>query len=213
MSSSANQIHRQPSCVPGVSFSAPSMQTPEAPTSSGWREDLKKQSTTLRSIRHTLLNQTVVIGGPLVTDGQTLLSWSLASLAGNVYKATEAHSNLPYTYRGRTAKVVAVQLNESKAKLDVLLRGPAQRTNALGEAVLDEDKLDPYFDLVVQFDDGILALTSTFPTMLVDRDEVELASIQTEITGQMSKELPGLIGQIAGNALSGIRTCSSRTRH
>jgi hypothetical protein len=72
-------------------------------------------------------------------------------------------------------------------------RSSAPRTNALGEVISDNDTVDPYFDLVVQFDDGTLALTSAYAGTL--SDHVTLASEQRKAEEEMAKGLPLLIGK------------------
>src|SRR5450759_842553 len=70
------------------------------------------------------------------------------------------------TYKGTTATVVAVQLNE------LTLRD--LRPNALGEIVAEDDIVKPYFDIVVQLDDGSLAMCTGFPSTI--SNDIELAS-------------------------------------
>jgi len=152
-----------------------------------WRDQLAAKTVTLGVIRRIFLDQTVVIGGPLGTRG-AMLTWNLARQAGKRFKA-DMFGNLPATYRGKTGKVVAVQLNESMRS--------TQGANALGESISDDERLHPYFDLVVQFDDGTLAMTTDYPLSLaLGGQEVELASVQSNLSGQMSKDLPLVIGKV-----------------
>jgi hypothetical protein len=115
-----------------------------------------------------------------------LLDWIVAHAVGFWFKA-EIYQKLPLSYRGQSAKVVAVQLNE-------VHRTP-QTTNALGERLSDDDALNPYFDLVVRFDDGTLAMTTTYPVSLATGQEVELASNQNRLGTEMSTELPKIVGR------------------
>ena len=95
--------------------------------------------------------------------------------------------SLPSTYKGKSATVVAVQLNELKRR--------ELRPNALGEIVAEDDIVNPYFDIVVQFDDGTLAMYTNYPISTGAGDDIELASSASAIAHQMSTELPRLIGK------------------
>ena len=156
-----------------------------APETLHWREQLLGKPVTLRSVRSIFLGQTVVIGGALYHD-RMLLDWIVAHAVGFWFKADD-YQKLPMSYRGQTAKVLAVQLNE-------VHRTP-QKTNALGEPLSDDDALNPYFDLVVRFDDGTLAMTTTYAVSLATGQEVELASNQNRLDTEMSTELPKIVGR------------------
>jgi hypothetical protein len=82
---------------------------------------------------------------------------------------------------------VAVQLNELKRQ--------ELRPNALGEIVAEENIVNPYFDIVVQFDDGNLAMYTSYPISTGASDDIDLASSASAIADQMSTELPRLIGK------------------
>jgi hypothetical protein len=115
-----------------------------------------------------------------------MLTWNVARADGEWFRA-DSREHLPVTYRGKTAIVTAVQLNE--------LKRTGQRRNALGEMVPDDDTVNPYFDLVVQFEDGTLAMTTTYPRSLAVSQEVELSATHGLLATQMSKELPLLVGK------------------
>jgi len=151
----------------------------------GWREQLESGAT-FATVRRLFLNQKVVVGGPVVTlRGNVLLLWTVAKAAGDGWYLSEILENLPASYKGRTATVIAVQLNESKRR--------ELRPNALGEIVTDSDIVDPYFDLVVRFDDGNLGMTTAYPITL--SSAVELASTANALSDQMSTQLPLLVGK------------------
>jgi hypothetical protein len=95
--------------------------------------------------------------------------------------------HLPSTYKGKSATVVAVQLNELKRR-DL-------RPNAFGEIVAEDDIVNPYFDIVVQFDDGTLAMFTSYPLSTGVSDDIELASAASGIADQMATELPHLVGK------------------
>ncbi len=121
------------------------------------------QTETLRSIKQKYLNKTVVIKGHVYvsTDrdkGPTLSDWGFAYQDGDRYKS-DPMSDLPAVYKGRRAVVIAIQLHELE---------PA-RVNAVGEQISADDTVDPYFDLVVRFDDGKLALTIARPFPFTQR--------------------------------------------
>jgi len=67
------------------------------------------------------------------------------------------------------------------------------RPNALGEIVAEDDIVNPYFDIVVQFDDGTLAICTGYPNTI--STNIELAAAASALTERMSKELPLLVGK------------------
>jgi hypothetical protein len=152
-----------------------------------WRKQLKSD-TTLGTVRRLFLNQKVIVGGVVVSHGESaLLEWELAHKdpLGRYQESISDH--LPSGYKGKGATVVAVQLNELKRR--------ELRPNALGEIVAEDDIVGPYFDIVVQFDDGVLAMHSTYPIIVATDDNIELASAASALANQMSTELPRLIGK------------------
>ncbi len=101
------------------------------------------------------------------------------------YVASSMVDDLPAAYKGQTATVVAVQLNDI-GRVDI-------RPNALGEIVSDNDSINPYFDIIVRFDNGKLAMCTAYPNTLSSL--VDLASSANDLADQMSKELPLLVGK------------------
>jgi hypothetical protein len=153
-------------------------------TSNDWRKQLRSD-TSFGTIRRLFLNQDVIVTGTVVTiRGSVLFEWQVAHKGGNRYTTTTL-DHLASTYKGKSAKVVAVQLNES-----TLLK---LRPNALGEIVATDDIISPHFDIVVQFDDDTLAMLSGFPGTI--KGNIELASAASALKERMDKELPLLIGK------------------
>ncbi len=135
---------------------------------------------TLRSIRQTYLNQVIVVSGPVVSLGgkKVLLEWMYAKEKKGRYESDLLH-HLPEGYHGKSARVVAVQMNEL-------------HSNG-GGTVSHDDWADPYFDLVVQLDDGKLGLVTTYIGTLP-----MAAILQSEYTSRMAEmntNLPMVIGK------------------
>jgi hypothetical protein len=154
-----------------------------------WRKQLQSGAT-LGTVRRSFLNQSVILGGTVVTlRGSVLLEWHVVQKNGDRRYEPSAIDidNLPATYKGKKGTVIAVQLNALKARE----RGP----NALGEIAAEDDIVDPYFDVVVRVEDGTLAMTTAYPLTLSTGDEIELASAAGLLTEQISKQLPLLIGK------------------
>lgn len=143
---------------------------------------------TLGSIRQTYLNQKVVVGGPVATVGgqDFLLDWSIPLNSGDRFEMAVGDPHLPSTYLGKTAKVIVVQADDAG--------GGASQTNALGEKNSEDSIVDPYFDLVVEFDDGKLAMATDYPSGLPGF--VELASRREEDAKEITGKLPNVIGKI-----------------
>jgi hypothetical protein len=152
-----------------------------------WRKQLKSD-TTLGTVRRLFLNQKVIVGGAVVNlQGSALLEWETAhkDSADRYQASTMDHP--PSTYKGKSATVVAVQLNESERR--------ELRPNAFGETVAEDDIVNPYFDIVVQFDDGTLAMHTSYPLNVGVGDSIELASSASALADQMATELPRLVGK------------------
>jgi hypothetical protein len=151
-------------------------------------QSLSGRQQTLRSIRQTYLNQAVVVTGtPQVLAGKNgLLEWESAKEQNGRYVDPDMLDKLPDSYRGKTAKVIAVQMNR-------LHHSESGMTNALGEAVSEDDTPNPYFDMVVQFDDGKIGMVTTYISML--DTSVALASEHASRIDEMAKNLPLVIGK------------------
>jgi hypothetical protein len=67
------------------------------------------------------------------------------------------------------------------------------KVNALGEPISWDATVDPYFDFVVKFDDGQVALTTAYPSTI--SDDVRLATAQNTIAQEMAAKLPGVVGK------------------
>ena len=82
------------------------------------------------------------------------------------YVVPDQLDGLSADYSGKTATVIAVQLHQSDTS--------RQRTNAMGDVISDDQMINPYFDLVVKFDDGIIAMTTQFPETIAVGSVVKL---------------------------------------
>lgn len=173
-----------------------------------WRQLPNSESATLGQVRSLFLCQSVIIGGALenLNDRRQLLEWrvvanpnartAMACSGGPaVQKALgpvprlvpDDLNGLPPSYSGKTARVIAVQLHNPEES--------GARTNALGEAISDDEMINPYFDLVVRFDDGTVAATTQYPETLTGGSALELASLENATAEQMKAELPAFVGR------------------
>jgi hypothetical protein len=130
---------------------------------------------TLCQVRKKYVNRRVVVTGALLND-RSMLTWERAILDGGRFVRTTGASHLPASYKGQTATVVSVQLNQLKV---------ATRANALGETVDEDDTVKPYFDLVVRFDDGTYGMLTTFPTTA--ETDVTFATEQQALSDLIAK--------------------------
>lgn len=151
--------------------------------------NLRKQLTsgaTFGTVRRIFSNQKVVIRGRVVNlSGSVLIDWHIVRKNDDGRYEGSVLDNLPSTYQGKTATVLALQIKETKQR--------ELRPNALGEIVSSDDTVDPYFDLVVGFDDGAVAMCSAYPITI--SDNVALASDAAALTQQMSQQLPLIVGK------------------
>ncbi len=152
-----------------------------------WRKELKSD-TTLGTVRRLFMNQKVIVGGAVVNlHGSVLLEWTTAHKDTADRYQVSISDHLPSTYKRKSATVVAVQLNELKRR--------ELKPNAFGEIVAEDDVVNPYFDIVVQFDDGTLAMFTSYPISTSTGNDIELASTASALANQMAAELPRLVGK------------------
>jgi hypothetical protein len=149
-----------------------------------WREKLSNREATLADVRQILLNKKVVILGAIA--GNTMLEWTFQNQTDNQAAYYGRHANIPASYKGKVAEVVSVELAERE-------RDRPSSTNALGEPVSDGSVVNPYFQVVVRFDNGILAATAAFPNTI--SGNLDLASGASTLADQINAKLPRLIGK------------------
>src|ERR1035437_1759672 len=137
-----------------------------------------QQHETLKSVKQKYLNQTVVL------IGQGRDDWFLGSESAGRYDA-DLHAFLSATYKGKIATVIAIQLDSEPSF--------REKTNALGESINPDDTVDPYFDFVIRFDDGQVAMTTAYPSTI--SDEVRFSSVQGALAQEMATKLPGVVGK------------------
>jgi hypothetical protein len=149
---------------------------------------ITQEAETLGSVKQTYLNQKVVLIGYVADNlhsqqAPVLMEWNMGGEVAGRYKA-DMNSYLPATYKGHTATVIAIQLND-------LQKTPS--VNALGEPVSPDSMVKPYFDFVVRLDDGQIAMTAAYPNTI--SLEVKLASEQNAIAQEMTAKLPDIVGK------------------
>jgi hypothetical protein len=135
-----------------------------------WPKQLNSD-TSLGTLRRLFVNQKVIVTGAV----------EVAHKDSSGRYTPIRLGNSSYLHKGERADVLAVQLHELREL----------RPNALGEIVADDDIVNPYFDIVVQFDEWTIAIVTGYPNAI----SIELASAATALTERMSKELPLLIGK------------------
>ena len=196
----------------GTAVHKPAITNPRAVSKStegqpaSWRKLLDSESATLGQVRGVFLNQRVTVDGAVDEwMGQSgLLEWRIAfkpvipvNVPNPEVQKVFDHMHMPYvvqggldllpdSYSGKEARVIAVQLHSSDKS------GP--KTNALGEPISDDETINPNFDLVVQLDDGTIAMTTQYPSTLTGMSVVELASVAKATAEQMTRELSGIVG-------------------
>jgi hypothetical protein len=137
-------------------------------------------------VKQRYLNQKVVLTGDVADDLATqpvLMEWWSGSEVDGRYDA-DMERYLPATYKGQTATVIAIQLNDLEKQ---------HKVNALGDPVSPDSTVNPYFDLVVRFDGGQIAMTTGYPSTI--SSEIKLASEQNAVAQEMATRLPGVVGK------------------
>lgn len=124
-----------------------------APNGASYREG------TLNSVRQKYLGKRIVIRDTTVPGRGVLVEWTLARQGDRGRFVSSPFDLLPAMYNGKEATVIAVQLDAIKLKD----RGTP---NALGERLSEGDIDNPYFDVVVRFADGNMAMVEGYPNTI-----------------------------------------------
>lgn len=122
--------------------------------------DLHQQltsETNLATVRQLLIRQEVIVLGSVsdLAKRSVLSERALAGRKGTGQYMALTPDRLPAKYCGKRAKVIALQLHG-------LYRRPFQ-LNSSEKVIPDDEVVNPCVDLIVQFDDGTLALCSGYP--------------------------------------------------
>jgi len=150
-----------------------------------------QQQETLGAVKQKYLNQRVVVSGYVTAafSGRAqdiLMDWHPAKEQAGGYRFNIS-DNLPASYKGQPATVVAIMLDKTTG------RQPSEKVNALGEIVGPDQMVNPYFDLIVKFDDGKMALTTGYPITI--SHQVELAVAHQADSQEMSANLLAVVGR------------------
>lgn len=151
---------------------------------------------TLAQVRALLLGKRVIIGGAISAifspNQKDLLEWSYAESLGARYKGVDAiRRQLPASYLGQEADVIAVQLNAIAAER-------VEKPNALGEAANEDSIANPYCDVVVRFPDGVIAIHTSYPSLFFSSlapGPFRLKSEQDNRARMINDQLPSIIGK------------------
>jgi hypothetical protein len=167
----------KPSVVSGSATYSPSKAAPDGGTRSAWKAPM------FRDVRKKYENTSVmVLANPssLRILGH-ITEWQLAKEKKGRYVGTDKY--LDFKYVGEKAKVIAVQLEHNSI----------EEAHRLGPS--EDDTLDPYFSLIVRFDDGTTAMATTFPisakniAVPVEDAARHLAAMQAGATAMLGKKV------------------------
>jgi hypothetical protein len=148
-----------------------------------------QKSETLGAVKQKYLNKEVMLIGHVMDAGTPLpefAGWFVGSESSGRYHA-DLETQLPASYKGKVAVVVAIQLDSEPSYRD--------RTNALGETVNLDNTVNPYLDIVVMFDDGQVAVGTAYPSTIPD--DVRFASEQKALAQELAVKLPSIVGKPA----------------
>lgn len=149
----------------------------------------KEKPKTLGAFKREFLNQDIIVND-VSFQRDRCLEWNAAKQkSDSTYEEKDALPNLPFSYKGQTARVVAVQIAKS-----FLSHATVGGTNAFGESVGEDDIDDPYMEVVVRFKDDKLAMIKGYTITLVP-EKMELASKRQTVQDKLESMLPTVIGQ------------------
>jgi hypothetical protein len=162
----------------------------------------KPRDWTLREFRDNYLDQRI-----LILQGNDF-SGSLGEWA-TIWRGPDGSfsvgADIEFQYKDQTPKIISIR--ESSRGGNIPKRG---QRNALGEVMTDDEIVNPYTEIIVQFDDGRLATYSNFITNIRDRTveaaypdpntdywnmEFMLVSVRDAHAEIIARNLPSTIGQ------------------
>jgi hypothetical protein len=145
---------------------------------------------TLGAFRRQFLNQKILIND-VAFEGRYCLEWTMAEAKsdGTFVEVEGINNHLPFSYRGETATVVAIQLAPS-----FLQKTRVGDTNAFGEPAAEDEIADPYMDVIAKLDNGTVAMVRGYPITLVPQ-VMELASIRDSARQTIESQLQSIIGK------------------
>ncbi len=127
---------------------------------------------TLREFRSIYLNQRILIlKGQDV--GGSLGAWQPVKMAkdGSFKDDYDAGAFISLKYKDQTPKVLAIRENTVGG-----MKTPTEgKTNAFGETITDSDIVNPFVEVIVQFDDGQQAKFASIVSLIVDRSVTRVA--------------------------------------
>lgn len=152
---------------------------------------------TLAEARTALVGKTIVIVAKSAQAFKGYLhDWKLVLEFGGEYRENrESIMNyLSDTYQAKGAQVVAIQLNSIERE-----RSGAGGVNALGEQTSEDALVNPYVDVVIRFPDGMLAMTTTYVSIIFsDSDLVrpfKLLSEKRDRGNLINSQLASIVGK------------------
>ncbi|NOX86259.1 MAG: hypothetical protein GXO86_09900 [Chlorobi bacterium] len=151
-----------------------------------YAQDQENEST-LADLQKQYTGEQVIVKTLFVRNGKQF-DWNEAKRDGDHY-VYEMLKYLPVSYIGREAEIIAIQLNK-KEREEI-----NEKTNAFGEKFDIKSIINPYFEIVVKFSDGKIALTTAYQSTLDYK--IELVS-HLEVR---KKELADFVSLITGDTL------------
>jgi hypothetical protein len=145
----------------------------------------------LREARALWVGKTVKLKPAHLIYGM-LSGWYRVVKDGDVYVTeTGLDKYLPSTYQNGEAQVVALQVNHTEGVGN-------GKPNALGEILDDNDLVNPYTDVIIRFDDGTLAMTTSYLSLFTDPGTTTfvLASEKRDRMDAINKELPSILNKV-----------------
>jgi hypothetical protein len=145
---------------------------------------------TLGAFRRQFLNQQILIND-VAYEEKYCLEWTIAEPKsdGTFVEAKGIYNHLPFSYRGGTATVVAIQLAPT-----FLQKTRVGDTNAFGEPAAEDEIADPYMDVIAKLENGTVAMVRGYPITLVPQ-VMELASVRNSARRTIESQLQAIIGK------------------
>ncbi len=155
---------------------------------------------TLGDLRKQYLGAKVIVTGTLYQQ-QYLLRWDTGDKVDNGrYRADYKH--LASSYKEKEARVIALQKDDFHERIAGKQDSDVS-VNALGEPVSDDSTVNPYTNVVVQFDDGTIAIATTYPSDFSSL--FKLASVRKSHAEMIEANLKSIVGRrLYATALSDI---------
>ncbi len=131
-----------------------------------------------------------------------IYGWSEATKKGKFYKEkkfTRSSMYIPLSYSGQEVEVIAIDLASIRRKKI------KNKTDAFGDKINPETIVDPYIEVVIKFQDGLIAMGTGYSRIFTSKENLIPLKEGRAREQHINMMLPSIIGKtVYADACSGL---------